>query len=114
MKRDDISAFQQILDLDHCRRRGATRRAVPGDDVHADPGGDPRHFGADSAKSDQTQPFAFELDAFARPPGPLTDFLIHPGDVAIAFDRVDGNAETSERLEVHVTLRAGAEKDDVT
>gem|GEM_PF-2922684 len=110
-----------------CKGFGA---AVPGQNPHAAAQSQARHLRGNAAEADQAQRLARQLHAGHAQPFPAAHGLVHARNsprggphqgngvfghrcIAIAFDGMHTNPVRSEGFGVHVTARAGAEKNDM-
>ena len=109
VERNHVGAGEQRVDVDQRAGRVAPRRAVIGDDLHAEALGHARHFGADAAEADDAERLAEQLDTLLRRPLAAAHVAVHArnvacgrkhqrdrvlgdGRVAVALDDVDGDA----------------------
>ena len=84
MERDHVGARQQIVERDQRYALVGSRRAVPGDHLHADAARDAGDLAADAAEPDQAERLALELHAFERVPDAAAHRAVHARKLAAA------------------------------
>jgi len=130
MQGNHVAFGKQHLQRHERHAREGFGAAVPGKNPHADAQGQARDLRGNAAEADQTQRLAGQLHAGDAQPFPAAHGPVHArnsprcgphqGDgmfgnrcIAVTFDGMHTNPMRSEGFGVHVTPRAGAEKNDM-